>query len=65
MTYRGVPGMHVHLFQWRELKALITHAGFVIQESIPIGEITASPIVHQWLFPSVRAGGWIVFARKP
>lgn len=64
MTYRGVPGMQVHLFRWRELQADLHAAGLTIEEVLPIDAITARPIAWPGFLPGFRAGGWIVFARK-
>ncbi|WZO99643.1 class I SAM-dependent methyltransferase [Isosphaeraceae bacterium EP7] len=65
MTYRGIAGMTVHLFTWGELSSAIGRAGLVIEEALPINEITAEPIKRPGFFPSIRAGGWLVVARKP
>jgi SAM-dependent methyltransferase len=65
MTYRGVPHMAVHLFRWGELKRLFREAGFVIEEVLPIDTVTAQAIVRPWFAPGYRAGGWLVFARRP
>ncbi|WP_165071813.1 class I SAM-dependent methyltransferase [Paludisphaera rhizosphaerae] len=64
MTYRGIPGMEVHLYRWRELKRELTRAGFRIDEVIPLDEVTAAPIPNPRRFPSLRAGGWLVFATR-
>ena len=65
MLYRGVPGMQVHLYRWRELKGELRDAGFRVEETLPIDAVTAKPIRWPKLFPGLRAGGWIVFARRP
>ena len=44
MTYRGIPGMEVHLYRWAELKRDLKSAGFVIDEVVPLDEVTAQPI---------------------
>ena len=64
MTYRGIPGMRVHLYRWAELRQSLGHAGFRIDEVIPLDEVTAEPIRWPGLLPNVRAGGWIVFASR-
>jgi hypothetical protein len=64
MTYRGVPGMEVHLYRWGELKREIAAAGLKIEETIPLNEVDARPISTPWLFHSIRAGGWLVFCRR-
>jgi SAM-dependent methyltransferase len=65
MTYRGVPGMEVHLYRWGELKRELRRTGFRIDEVIPLHEISSQPISLPWLLQRFRAGGWIVFARRP
>lgn len=64
MTYRGIPGMEVHLYHWRELKRSVASAGLRIAEVIPIDAIRAEPIAAPWFCHGVRAGGWIVFAER-
>lgn len=65
MTYRGIPNMEVHLYRWSELKRDLRSSGLRIVESIPIDTVHARSIPLPWLCPGLRAGGWIVFARKP
>ena len=65
MYYRGIPNMEVHLYRWGELRRELRGAGFRIEEVIPIDTVTAEVIPAPWLWPSVRAGGWLVFARRP
>lgn len=65
MTYRGIGGMAVHLFTWRELAGDLRGAGFAIDEVLPIDAIHARPIPRRWLMRDLRAGGWLVFARRP
>jgi ubiquinone/menaquinone biosynthesis C-methylase UbiE len=62
MTYRGIPGMAVHLFHWSELSRLLTSSGFTIDEILPLNAVTAQPIPQPGWLPSLRAGGWLVFA---
>jgi len=64
MIYRGIPGMEVHLYRWGELKRDLADAGLRIDESIPLDEVTAAPIPSPGRFPSLRAGGWFVFASR-
>lgn len=64
MTYRGIPGMEVHLYRWGELRGDLARAGFRVDESIPLDEVTAEPIPDPRWFPSLRAGGWLVFATR-
>ena len=65
MTYRGIPGMEVHLYRWGELKRQVVKAGFRIDEVIAIDEVDAQPIQYPWFLQSLRAGGWMIFAHKP
>lgn len=65
MTYRGIPGMEVHLFRWRELRSDLRAAGFRIDEVLPIDAVRAQPISAPRLLHGLRAGGWIVFASRP
>ena len=64
MTYRGIHGMEVHLYRWSELRRALNSAGFRIDESIPLNEISAQPIPKPRFLPSLRAGGWLVFATR-
>jgi SAM-dependent methyltransferase len=65
MTYRGIPGMEVHLFRWGELSRDLRGAGFRIDEVLPIDAVRSRPIAAPWLAHSIRAGGWIIFASRP
>jgi SAM-dependent methyltransferase len=65
MTYRGIPNMEVHLYRWRELRGEVHGAGLRIEEVWPIDAVTSRRIGAPWFLPGFRAGGWIVFARKP
>lgn len=65
MTYRGVGGMAVHLFTWRELAGDLAAAGFAVDEVLRIDAVHARPIRFPWLAGNLRAGGWLVFARRP
>jgi SAM-dependent methyltransferase len=64
MVYRAVPGMEVHLYRWRELRRDLRSAGFRIDEVLALDAVHALPIAAPWFLPGVRAGGWIVFARR-
>ncbi len=64
MTYRGIPGMRVHLYRWGELKSSLRAAGFQIDEVIPLDEVTAEPIRWPGMLHTLRAGGWMVFATR-
>ena len=64
MTYRGIAGMEVHLFTWRELSREIRAAGFRIDEVLPIDAVRSRLIAAPRLAHGLRAGGWIVFASR-
>jgi SAM-dependent methyltransferase len=64
MVYRAIPGMEVHLYRWRELRRDLRSAGFRIDEVLPLDAVHALPIAAPWFLPAMRAGGWIVFARR-
>jgi SAM-dependent methyltransferase len=65
MTYRGIANMEVHLYRWPELMREMRGAGFAIDEVLPIDAVCALPITLPRLLPSIRAGGWLIFARRP
>jgi SAM-dependent methyltransferase len=64
MTYRGIPGMRVHLYRWGELKRSLRRAGFRIDEVLPLDEVSAEPIRWPRMIHNLRAGGWLVFASR-
>jgi SAM-dependent methyltransferase len=64
MTYRGIPGMRVHLYRWGELRRSLRRAGLRIDEVLPLDEVTAEPIRWPGMLHSIRSGGWIVFATR-
>ena len=61
-TYRGIPGVGVHLFRWRELRDALRSAGLHVVEVVPLDPVSAKVIDFPRVLPSVRAGGWIVIA---
>jgi SAM-dependent methyltransferase len=65
MTYRGIPKMEVHLYRYGELRRELRGAGLMIDEVLPLDAVRARPIAAPWLLPGLRAGGWLVFARRP
>lgn len=64
MTYRGVPGLVVHQYRLGELRADLRSAGWRIEELEPIDAATAQPIPFARLLPGLRAGGWLLTARR-
>jgi hypothetical protein len=65
MTYRGIPGMEVHLFRWGEIRGDLRTAGFHIEEIVPIDSVHAKPIAAPLFLHQLRAGGWLIFASRP
>jgi SAM-dependent methyltransferase len=65
MTYRGIPGMEIHLYRLGELTRELKAAGLRVEHVIPLQDVSSAPISHPWLLHTFRAGGWIIFARKP
>jgi ubiquinone/menaquinone biosynthesis C-methylase UbiE len=65
MTYRGIANMEVHLYRWRELRRELRTAGFAIDDVLPIDAVRALPIALPGVAHALRAGGWLVFARRP
>ena len=58
MSYRGIPGMKVHLYRWGELRRELRVAGFQIEEVLPLDEVSAALIDAAWfLLVSARGGG--------
>jgi ubiquinone/menaquinone biosynthesis C-methylase UbiE len=64
MDYRGIVGMRVHLYRFGELKKELREAGFRIDEVLPLHDSSSETISARWFLPSIRPGGWIVFARR-
>ncbi|MBS0211480.1 MAG: methyltransferase domain-containing protein [Planctomycetes bacterium] len=63
--YRGIPQMYLHAFTRRELRALLTGAGFEIVEMMPLDTERRHALPHAWFFERLRANGWITACRKP
>jgi SAM-dependent methyltransferase len=64
MTYRGIPELVVHQYRWRELRLDLRASGWRIAEVIPLDAARGAPIRHPRLWPTFRAGGWLVFAER-
>ncbi|WP_169976611.1 class I SAM-dependent methyltransferase [Tautonia rosea] len=62
MTYRGIPGVSIHLYRWSELRNDLIRTGFRINKIVALNSVTAQPIRFPNVLQSIRAGGWIVFA---
>ena len=57
MTYRGIPGMEVHLYRWGEIRRELRGAGYWIDEVIPLEDVSYQQIRRPGLLPSIRARG--------
>lgn len=64
-AYRGVTDMYLHVFRPRELRRLFTEVGFKIHRWVPLEFARRHALQRPWLFPSLRANGWIVVGQKP
>jgi hypothetical protein len=64
MTYRGIPGLAVHLYRWNELSRDLRDAGLRITNVVPIDSRTLSQRSRPGLFRLDRADGWLVFASR-
>jgi hypothetical protein len=64
MDYRGIPGMRVHLYRFGELKQDLRNAGLRTEEVLPLHDVSSEILPAPWFLPSLRPGGWIVFARR-
>lgn len=63
-TYRGVPNFYLHSFRERELRRLLTKAGFVIEVWRPLRGDGAGYLQWPGWLPGLRTGGWLLAARK-
>lgn len=61
--FHGIPQMFVHAFRLGELKADLRHAGFRIDELVPLSVNRQRPLPFPWLLGRLRANGWIVVCR--
>jgi len=65
MPYRGIPNMYLHSFTRGELRRELTGAGFRITEIIPLSASRQHELSRRWLFPRLRANGWVVVVQRP
>lgn len=63
--YRGIPNMYLHLYTYRELTSTLRAAGLRVKEIIPLALTRDRPMSRGWLFPRIRANGWITIAERP
>ena len=61
--YRGVNNMFLHVFTRKELRGALMDAGFEHLDWTLLGGDSGTLLRHRWLFPVIRAGGWIVTCR--
>lgn len=61
-NYRGIPGIQIHMFRWRELQADLETAGFQIRNVMNLHHESAVDIGSGWLNQRIRAGGWLIEA---
>ena len=62
--YRGLPNFFLHVFRERELRRDLRDAGFQVRRWIPLDVKRRHALKNSWLFPSLRANGWIVAGEK-
>jgi SAM-dependent methyltransferase len=63
--HRGGAELTLHHFRWQELAGDLLSAGFVIDDSLPVGVRNDGTLACPWLLPRYRAHGYLVRARKP
>lgn len=63
-TYRGVPNFYLHSFRKRELRDLLSKAGFEIEVWRPLQGDGAGYLKSPWWLPGLRTGGWLIAARR-
>ena len=51
MTYRGIPGMEVHLYRWGELQRDLAVGGLPDRRGPADRRVHARPIAAPWLLP--------------
>lgn len=62
--YRGLPNFFLHVFRERELRGDLQEAGFTISRWIPLDVKRRHALKNGWLFPNLRANGWIAVGKK-
>lgn len=64
-AYRGLTRMFLHVFRRREIVRAVTHAGFKINEVVPLNGNLSGALSRAWLLQSIRASGWVICGQKP
>ncbi len=59
-SYRGVPGMFLHVFRRGEVKRALRRAGFRVRQTILLGPQRHGPLRWPWWLGRLRANGWIM-----
>ena len=62
--YRGVSNMFLHSFTAREIRGDLNSAGFRDIRLFPIQTQPHQLLPRPWLFPSLRAIGWMIVCRR-
>lgn len=62
LSYRGIPGMYLHVFTRRELGRLLVDAGFRVRELLPLGDERCGPLPWRFWLPRLRANGYLALA---
>jgi ubiquinone/menaquinone biosynthesis C-methylase UbiE len=60
--YRGLPSMFLHIYSLLELRRSLLEAGFKIESIKPLNNTSSGYLKHAWLFPNIRAGGFLATA---
>jgi SAM-dependent methyltransferase len=61
--YRGIPNMFLHTFSPRELRRLLTEAGFALRRMILLDPSRSGPLEGRW-FTTLRNSGMIAVADR-
>jgi len=61
--YHDVPNFFLHVFTRREIARDLREAGIAVERLLPLSVERQALLSLPWLFPGVRAGGWIVICR--
>lgn len=62
-NYRGIPNLRIHLFTRREIRRLLTDAGFEIIDQTALAPDRAGP-VEQGPLSWLHSNGWLIMTRK-
>ncbi len=62
--YRGIRNMYVHVFSRGELRDLLTEAGLIVRQIVPLNRRRSGPL-RLSIATGLRANGFIALAEKP